>query len=97
MKVERQRYTLEAFSVNRSRVIHRTLHGVEVTITLRGVPAVRPVPLGVVHDGAEDVRLNLAAIPGFQVAQLSPTLPMPTLRLSGTGPAAAEMLLQDRQ
>jgi prevent-host-death family protein len=94
MKAEQQTYTVKEFSVNPSRVIHRALQGVEVTISLRGVPAVRLVP---VQDGSDQVLLKLGAIPGFQVAQTSPKLARPTLRLSGTGPTAAEMILEDRR
>jgi len=97
LKPDQQTYTVKEFSVNPSRAIHRALQGVEVTISLRGVPAVRLVPLGTFRDASEEVLLNLAATPGFQVAQLSPRLPMPTLQLSGPGPSAAEMILEDRR
>jgi hypothetical protein len=33
-------YTVKEFSLNPSRAIHRALQGVDVTISLRGVPAV---------------------------------------------------------
>ncbi|MDR3670443.1 MAG: hypothetical protein P4L36_06350 [Holophaga sp.] len=97
MKAEQQTFTIKEFSVNPSRAIHRALQGVDVTISLRGVPAVRLVPVGPVQDGAEAVLLKLAAIPGFQVAHSSPRLPRPTLQLSGTGPSVAEMILEDRR
>ena len=97
MKAEHLTYTVKEFSINPSRVIHRALHGVDVTITLRGVPAVRLVPLGAGRADADEVLLKLAAIPGFQVAQLSPRLARPSLQLSGTGPTAAEMILEDRR
>ena len=97
MKAEHRTYTVKEFSVNPSRVIQCALHGVDVTITLRGVPAVRLVPLGSTFGGVEDVLLRLAAIPGFQVAQLSPRLPRPSVRLSGIGPTASEMILEDRR
>lgn len=97
MKPARQTYTVKEFSTNPSRVIHRALEGVEVTISLRGVPAVRLVPLGNAQDAAEEVLQKLAAIPGFQVARSRPVLAKPTLRLSGPGPTAAEMLLEDRK
>jgi len=97
VKAEQHTYTVKEFSVNPSRVIHRALLGVEVTISLRGVPAVRLVPVVAVEDGAEEALRQLAAIPGFQVAQSRPGLPRPTLRLSGTGPTASEMVLEDRR
>ena len=97
MKPVQQTYTVKEFSVNPSRAIHRALQGVEVTISLRGVPAVRLVPLGAVRDDADEVLAKLAAIPGFQVAQCSPRLAPPSLRLAGTGPSASEMILEDRR
>jgi len=94
VKAEQQTFTVKEFSVNPSRVIHCALKGVEVTISLRGVPAVRLVPI---ENGADEVFRKLAAIPGFQVAQCRPGLPRPILRLSGTGPTASEMVLEDRR
>jgi antitoxin (DNA-binding transcriptional repressor) of toxin-antitoxin stability system len=70
---------------------------VEVTISLRGVPAVRLVPVAGAQGAADDVLARLASLPGFQVAQLAPGLPMPTLRMPGPGPSAAEMILEDRR
>jgi antitoxin (DNA-binding transcriptional repressor) of toxin-antitoxin stability system len=97
LKSTRLTYSVKEFSVNPSRAIHRALQGVEVTISLRGVPAVRLVPLEVSRGPAEEVLARLASLPGFHVAQLSPGLPMPTLQLSGPGPSAAEMILEDRR
>ena len=97
MRAEHQTYTVKEFSINPSRVIQCALHGVDVTITLRGVPAVRLVPLRAAFAGVEEVLLHLAAIPGFQVAQLSPRLARPSVRLSGIGPTASEMILEDRR
>jgi hypothetical protein len=55
------------------------------------------VPVEGSHRASEDVLLHLAGLPGFHVAQLEPCLPLPTLRWSGTGPTAAEMILEDRR
>ena len=97
MKPAQQTYTVKEFSVNPSRAIHCALQGVEVTISLRGVPAVRLVPLGTARDAADEVVLKLGAMPGFQVAQSSPRLARPTLQLSGAGPTASDMILEDRR
>ena len=96
MKPSRQSYTVKEFSLNPSRAIHKALSGIEVTISLRGVPAVRLVPI-VPVGASEDVLLRLAALPGVHAAQLSPRLPMPTLALSGPGPTAAELILEERR
>jgi antitoxin (DNA-binding transcriptional repressor) of toxin-antitoxin stability system len=97
VKPARQTYTVKEFSANPSRAIHRALQGVEVTITLHGVPAVRLVPLGAVQDAPDEVLLTLAGIPGFRVAQCSPRLAPPSLRLAGTGPSPSEVILEDRR
>jgi len=96
MKSTRLTYSVKEFSINPSRVIHRALQGAEVTISLRGVPAVRLVPLSGAPGAAEEVLSKLAALPGFHVAQLAAGLPMPTVRLDGPGPSAADMILEDR-
>jgi len=97
VKTTQHTYTVKEFSTNPSRAIHRALQGVEVTISLRGVPAVRLVPVEGGRRASEEVLLRLAGLPGFHVAQLEPRLALPTLRLSGTGPSASEMILEDRR
>ena len=97
MKPQQQTYTVKEFSLNPSRAIHRALGGVEVIISLRGVPAVRLVPVAPPGDRTDEILASLAALPGFQVAQCRPWLPAPTIRLSGEGPSASEMLLEDRR
>ena len=96
MKPPQQTYTVKEFSANPSRAIARALQGAEVTITLRGVPSVRLVPVQAPPGLTDEVLRSLAAIPGFQVAQVSPRLPRPTLRLAGPGPTASDMILEDR-
>lgn len=83
--------------MNPSQAIHRAMKGEEVVISLRGVPAVRLVPLQAPRDAADEVLAYLGSLPGFQVAQCRPWLPAPTIRLSGGGPSASDMLLEDRR
>jgi antitoxin (DNA-binding transcriptional repressor) of toxin-antitoxin stability system len=97
MKVVQCSYTVKEFSLNPSRAIRKALQGVEVTISLRGVPAVRLVPVAGPQGATAAVLERLATLPGFQVAQLSPGLEGPTLGLVGPGPTAAELLLEDRR
>ena len=97
MKPEQQTYTVKEFSLNPSRAIHRAMEGVEVIISLRGVPSVRLVPLTSPGDRTDAILASLAAQPGFQVAQCRRWLPPPAIRLSGEGPTASAMLLEDRR
>lgn len=97
MKPHPQCYTVKEFSVNPSRAIHQAMAGEEVIISLRGVPTVRLVPIEAPKDARADVLAFLASMPGVQVAQCRPWLPRPTIGLSGEGPTASEMLLEDRR
>jgi len=90
-------YTLKEFSANPSRVIHQAMQGdEEVVITLRGVPAVRLVPA---TGPAAPVSLEAlwAAMPGMTVPAGPMVLPPKRLSLTGRGPTAADMLLEDRR
>ena len=96
MKAVQYTHIVKEFSMNPSRAIRRALQGVDVTLSLRGVPAARLVPVTGAQQAEDEVLGRLAGLPGFQVAQLATTLAMPTLSLSGPGPTAAEMILEDR-
>lgn len=90
-------YSLKEFSANPSRVIHEAMRGEEeVVITLRGVPAVRLVPAA---GPATPVSLETlwAAMPGMTVPSGPMVLPRKRQALSGDGPTAAEMILEDRR
>ena len=97
MKPAQETFTVKEFSVNPSRAIHRALEGVDVIISLRGVPAVRLVPMEAHQNLSDEVNAFLAALPGFTVAQSRTYLEMPKIGLNGPGPTASEMLLADRR
>jgi|GEM_PF-1534368 prevent-host-death family protein len=95
--MQSRQYTLKEFALNPSKVIHRVMTGEEdVTITLRGVPAVRIVPATgpEVQVAVEEV---WAAMPGMSLPAGAMRLPRTRLKLRGNGPTAAEMLLEDRR
>jgi prevent-host-death family protein len=91
-----RQYTLKEFALNPSKVIHLVMTGEEdVTITLRGIPAVRIVPAT-----GPDVQVAIeevwAAMPGMAMPAGPMVLPQ-RMRMKGEGPTASEMLLEDRR
>jgi antitoxin (DNA-binding transcriptional repressor) of toxin-antitoxin stability system len=97
MKSVQHTYTVKAFSSNPSRAIHQALKGAEVTITLRGVPALRLVPLEEDQEPSRAALERLAKVPGFHPARVPFHLPEPATRLLGEGPSASDMILEDRR
>jgi prevent-host-death family protein len=92
-----RQYTLKEFALNPSKVIHLVMTGEEdVTITLRGIPAVRIVPATgpEVQVAVEEV---WAAMPGMSLPAGPMVLPQTRLTMEGEGPTAAAMLLEDRR
>ena len=92
-----RQYTVKEFSLNPSRVIHHAMNREEeVVITLRGVPAIRLVPVEA-SPVALSVREVWRTMPGMVEAKGTLTLPAAKVALRGEGPTAAEMLLEDRR
>jgi antitoxin (DNA-binding transcriptional repressor) of toxin-antitoxin stability system len=95
--LQARRYTVKAISGNPSQVLHRAMNREEdFTITFRGAPAVRPVPV----EPAVRVPSSLdvwEAMPDVVVARGPMVLPARRVTLSGPGPLASEMALEDRR
>ena len=90
-------YTVKEFSLNPSRLIHRALNGEEeVVITLRGIPAVRLVPLPGSAQAPSVLDL-WEAMPGMAVARGPMVLPRVKVALQGPGPSGGELVGEERR
>ena len=89
------RVNVRTLSSNPSRYIQAALRGEEVVVTLRNAPAVRLVPIQEEVPPEEQLR-RLGQIPGVKLAKRKPVLPAP-VKLTGKGPTASEMVLEDRR
>lgn len=90
-------YTVKEFAINPSRLIHEAMKREEdVVITLRGVPAVRLVPMDRPQEPPSILDV-WDALPDMTVARGPMRLPPFKVTLSGEGPTAAELLLEDRR
>lgn len=90
-------YTVKEFAINPSRLIHEAMKREEdVVITLRGVPAVRLVPVDRPVEPPSILEV-WEALPDMTVARGPMNLPPFKVTLSGTGPSGAELLLEERR
>ena len=94
---ETRQYTVKEFSAQPSKVIHRVMnHEEDVVITLRGIPAIRLVPVQppATSPSIFDV---WGALPEVLVAREPMALPHETYSLTGEGPLGSAMVLEDRR
>jgi len=86
---------VRTFSSNPSKYLQQARLGLEVIITHRDGTAVRLVPIEM-KVSAEEQRRRLAQIPGVKLGKGKPDMPV-RVKLTGEGPSAAEMVLEDRR